>query len=491
MAYKYIIRHKKSKKDLKYLHNHENVWYNWVMENAMIEHHKPAYHILPPRGWMNDPNGPLWYQGYYHLFYQHNPGADYWGNIHWGHIRSKDLVTWEHLPIALTPSPELRERHCFSGCAVIDDGTPAILYTSIGEGDRNARTGAEQYLAYSEDHLETWQKRPRPVLTNAVHEEPVLEWRDPFIWRENGVWNLLLGGSRGGYGSIQLYRSRNLLDWRFVNTFFETRDYPVLECPNLLRFGSKSVLFYSPYSEVRYHTGFINDRGQFINEASGILDYSGRCGFYAPNTLLNDPKGRYITWGWITEANRNGYPISGYNGALSLPRILDLDGGGVLTQTPADEVNLLFSAPVEQAEFSLAGGERKFTTRGRELEIELTCTPRAGDDFSLNLYRSPDGRECTRIRYNEDRRELTLEKGLSTLAGEPAKDFQRGNIPGSGGRLSLRVFLDHSIIEIFANHRVLISGRVYPVLEESQGLSLSGRAGQVAVQIRRLAAAKQ
>jgi beta-fructofuranosidase len=453
----------------------------------MFDHHKPVYHFVPPKGWMNDPNGPLWYEGYYHLFYQHNPGADYWGDIHWGHIRSKDLLTWEQLPLALRPSPELKEKHCFSGCAVMDGNIPTILYTSIGDEGRNSRTGAEQFLSRSEDRMMTWKKRPSPVLTNAIHEKPILEWRDPFVWKENGLWNLIIGGSRNGYGSIQLYRSQDLLNWSFINPFFETRDYPILECPNILRFGSKSVLFYSPCSEVRYHTGFIDDQGQFESEITGILDYSGRYGFYAPNTLLNDPKGRYITWGWITEASRNCYPISGYNGALSLPRILDLNIDGKLSQTPAEEINTLFPDPPEEAEFSLTGDEKTFATRGRELEINVTLTPTEWDDFSLNVYQSPDNRECTRICYRGDTGELTLEKGLSTLAAEPAKDFQRGKISGSGTPLALRVFLDHSIIEIFANNEALISGRVYPVLEASQGVGLSGRVRQVKVQIRQAA----
>ncbi|MDR1901656.1 MAG: glycoside hydrolase family 32 protein [Treponema sp.] len=439
----------------------------------MYDHHKPTYHFAAPAGWMNDPNGPLWFEGYYHLFYQYNPTGDSWENIHWGHARSRDLLRWEHLPPALAPSPELGELHCFSGCAVVDRDTPVILYTSVGEGERNARSGAEQRLARSLDGMRTWRKYPAPILTNAIHDTPVTDWRDPFVWRENGQWNLLLGGGRNGGGCITLYHSSNLIDWRYCGVFFENPAYHFLECPNLLRFGDKSVLIYSPDEEVRYHIGFINSTGQFENEKTGVLDYSGKRGFYAPNTLLNDPAGRYITWGWITEKSRKGYPIQGYNGALSLPRILALNASGDITQTPAQEIDGLFAELTEEAEFSLVGGERQFKTRGRELEITLNFNPAENDDFSFNVYQSPDNRECTRIHYNGERRELSLEKAASTLAVEPAKDAQRGKL--SGDCRSLRVFLDHSIIEIFAGDQAAISGRVYPVLEASQGLSISGR----------------
>jgi beta-fructofuranosidase len=440
---------------------------------------------------MNDPTGPLYHEGYYHIFYQHNPAADVWENIHWGHARSRDLLHWEHLPIALAPSPELGETNCFSGSAVLDNGVPSILYTSIGEGSRNARSGAEQWLARGDKAMTVWTKHPAPVLTGMVHQSlyqggQILEWRDPFVWKENDVWQLLLGGSRNGYGCILLYQSLDLIHWLFINIFFEDQDYPFLECPNLLRFGSRSVLFYSPGSDARYHSGFVNPQGRFISEKNGVLDYSGRSGFYALNTLLNDPKGRYVTWGWITEQSRNGYSITGYNGALSLPRIISLKPEGGLSQVPAEEITGLFTGPAERIELSISGGERELKTRSAEAEIKLSAFLQDHDDFFLNVYKSTDGRECTRIHYDAGKEELILEKGLSTLAGEPAKDFQRAKIKTVDKKLELKVFLDHSIIEIFVNDETAISGRVYPVLEESLGISISGRVTKAVITVKRM-----
>ena len=89
--------------------------------------YRPIFHFMPEKNWMNDPNGVVFYKGEYHLFYQYNPNGDQWGTIHWGHAKSKDLVHWEHLPIALYPSNDKGELHCFSGCAVINDGEPTIF----------------------------------------------------------------------------------------------------------------------------------------------------------------------------------------------------------------------------------------------------------------------------------------------------------------------------------------------------------------------------
>jgi beta-fructofuranosidase len=436
---------------------------------------------------MNDPNGPIFYNGYYHIFYQHNPLGDTWGNIHWGHTRSKDMLHWDHQPIALTPSPELGEKHCFSGCAVPEEAdsvndVPAIIYTSIGEGEQNCRSGAVQRLARSAEG-KIWRQAREPILTGAIHDEEILEWRDPFIWKEKELWNLILGGSHGGYGCITRYCSTNLHDWNYQGILFENKDYPFLECPNYLVLGERVLLFYSPGADVVWHSGFINSSGRFEVEQSGIMDYSGRIGFYAPNTLLNDPSKRYITWGWIPEAARNGFPVSGYCGALSLPRELSLDLNGRLLQKPVSETESLFSASSEQENLSLSGGERKFKTRGRELEIRLKAYCAPADDFSLNIYQSPCGKERTCIRYRAATKQVTLEKGLSTLAEEPIKDFQRAGISGTGSELDLRIFLDHSIIEIFINGREAITGRVYPTLKESEGISVSGRAAKMDISI--------
>ncbi|MDR1468916.1 MAG: glycoside hydrolase family 32 protein [Spirochaetaceae bacterium] len=457
------------------------------MVNAM-DMHRPVYHFTPPSGWMNDPNGPLFYEGYYHIFYQHNPFGDNWGNLHWGHARSRDLVHWEHLPEALSPSPELGEAHCFSGCAALDGGVPVLLYTSVGEGERNARTGAVQCLARSADGMRHWQKTP--VLENGVHGgETIFEWRDPFLWKAKDGWHLLLGGSRNGYGCITRYRSPNLTDWKYEGVFFENRDFPFLECPNYLPFGESGLLFYSPGSDVFWHSGRVNEAGCFEAARTGIMDNSGMAGFYAPNTLLNDPKKRYLTWGWITEAGRGGLSIPGYQGALSLPRELSLGESGVLLQKPAAEVEALFTEPVEQHACSLGGDggdkkERTFKTRGRELVINLNARCVPGDDFSLNVYCSPCGRERTAVRYRAAANELILEKGRTSLSPEPSKDFQRAKLGPITQALNLRVFIDHSIIEIFINGTNAMTGRLYPTLLESEGISVSGRAARLDVSIR-------
>ncbi len=137
---------------------------------------RPKYHFIAPANWMNDPNGPIYYKGEYHIFYQFNPYGAQWGNVHWGHAKSEDLVQWEHLPVALIPSVDKGETHCFSGSCIVIDNTPTILYTSIGPSKPPA-TEPEQWIATSSDDMVTWQKyENNPVLTQEIHKK--LDVRD-------------------------------------------------------------------------------------------------------------------------------------------------------------------------------------------------------------------------------------------------------------------------------------------------------------------------
>lgn len=173
---------------------------------------RPHYHFGPPAHWMNDPNGTIFIDGEYHLFYQFNPYAPRWGQIHWGHSKSSDLAHWEHLPIALTPAYEQGEQHCFSGCCVNDNGTPTIFYTSIGGrlGLANVWRGAQQWKARGDPALIHWQRgQDNPFVSQALHPRKVYHWRDPYIWRNNHEWRMVLAGKYLGDkgGSVFMYSS--------------------------------------------------------------------------------------------------------------------------------------------------------------------------------------------------------------------------------------------------------------------------------------------
>jgi beta-fructofuranosidase len=272
-----------------------------AIAHAESDPNRPIYHFHPPANWNNDPNGTIFYKGWHHLFYQLNPYGATWGHMHWGHARSRDLVNWEHLPIALGPSVEKGEEHVFSGGAISGpDGRPRLFYTSIGKRD------PEQWMAApADDDLMVWEKYARnPVVSLKNHGSlKVDEWRDPFLFREAGRTYMVCGGNlnskRGGGGAVQLYESGgpNLIEWRHRGVVFEYRDRRVwnIECPNLFKLGSKWVLLISPENPCEYFVGSLDlAHGKFTPDTHGVLD-PGRS--YASNISYDD-RGRTLLWLW-------------------------------------------------------------------------------------------------------------------------------------------------------------------------------------------------
>ncbi|MCD2347568.1 glycoside hydrolase family 32 protein [Clostridium guangxiense] len=438
--------------------------------------YRPQYHFMPERNWMNDPNGPIYYKGKYHLFYQHNPNDYCWDTMHWGHAVSKDLVHWKHLPIALFPSNELGERHCFSGCAAVNnEGVPTIIYTSIGEDNRNAKVGAEQWMAVSHDDMLTWEKyKFNPIMKPGIHGKMnIEEWRDPFVWKENEVWYMVLGGSCEDKGCVLIYSSHDLQNWKFLNKMFEAPNFRFLECPNMIKFGEKYVLVYSPSSIVRYHVGTLNKDFTFTSEYEGILDNSGYDGFYAPNTLMNSSE-RKIMWGWMTETSRGEFEgAKGWAGAQSIPRILSLGSDNLLRIEPASEYEMLRYDEETYDNKVIDDNKMALLSKGRAVEVSMEIQISGGENFSLNLLEAPNDEEKTVVRYDAVNGEILVDRTKSSISNEVHKTVLKSPLKKQKGEvLNLRIFIDHSIIEVFADSKVCISTRIYPTLESSENISI-------------------
>lgn len=437
--------------------------------------HRPVYHFMPEKNWMNDPNGAIYYKGEYHLFYQHNPNAAEWGDIHWGHAKSKDLIHWEHLPIALSPSRELGEIHCYSGSLVLDGDTPRIFYTSVGSGARNAAAGAEQWMAYSTDGMITWEKAPtNPVMTSAVHGSlDIREWRDPFVWKDGELWYMVIGGSHEGKGCVLIYRSSDLINWTFWNILFQGEE-PVWECPNFFKLGSKWVLIVSPGDKVKYWTGEWNADGTFSPEKEGIVDYGGWEGYYAPLSFLC-PAGRRLVWGWLPESARGAFDgITEWAGVMSLPRELKLGADGTLRFAPAEETKKLRAGSIPTTEVQFTGGLWQTGVRGRALEILATFQPveRSGS-FGLKVLHSPEGQEETILMMDPEAGCFTMDRTRSSESELTHRWELQGDFPPSPGKeITLHVFIDHSVIEVFVDDMLCVTGRVYPLRADSDCVSV-------------------
>ncbi len=435
--------------------------------------HRPRYHFLPPSKWMNDPNGLIYWGGEYHLFYQFNPKAAAWGGIHWGHAVSRDLVHWRDLDVALTPTPgSADEEGCWSGCAVDDGGQPMLFYTGVRRPVEVAQSQSICAALGSAD-LKRWTKHAANPILSAPSGLELTAFRDPNVWRVEGTWYMLVGaGLRGVGGTVLLYRSDNLLDWRYLGPLLTARDLDngliqtdliqadliradVWECPQLLTFGERHVLLLSLLKHngtpktcgTVALVGRFNPHGEkrkFTIERVQTLDHGG-ASFYAPQALRDD-RGRVLMWGWLQEGrSERAQRRAGWSGVMSLPRLIDLKGNA-LRLSPAPELSELRS-------------KRLASFQGRQLELCATFEVTEGK-CGLSIL-SLEGER--RITYTPATGRLTAGRKLAQLDGANlATDLQEGVLKlEAGERLELRVFIDHSVTEVYANARFCLTTRVY------------------------------
>lgn len=464
------------------------------MLNLMSDRYRPHYHFTAPKNWINDPNGLIHHNGWYHLFYQHNPFAARWGNMAWGHARSRDLVHWEHLPIALVPTPNTQDKDgVFSGVCVQHDGKIHAIYT--GHVDSNGERSQLPMLATAlDDDLITWQKYAcNPLIKTAPLAEQKPNFRDHAVWREGEVWYQAIATEKPGVGGrVELFRSPDLLTWTYAGPLFcgsQLETGTVWECPDLITLpgadGPRRALMLSliPSAEVIYFAGaFQNER--FV-PSTGPRRVDWAKNFYAPQSFT-DVSGRRIMFGWLTEGRSAKAQLAdGWSGAMSLPRILGFNAAGQLTQIPAKEVELLRGECYESERIPTSWAERSdlFTTT---CEIEFEFDPQDAHTVGLEVLRSPDGAERVTIEFNGSLRAIILDCAHASLDAttQREKHIAPLSLP-AGEPVRLRVFVDRSVVEVFANDVICFATRAYPTREDSAGIRAYATGGQPHVRILR------
>lgn len=432
-----------------------------------MDPHRPRYHFLPPHHWMNDPNGLIQFDGLYHLFYQHNPLAAEWGRMVWGHAISRDLVHWEHLPIALAPDQLCDKDGVWSGCVVSDGATAAAFYTGVNP--------EVQCLATSQDLL-AWEKYAgNPIIAAPPDGMAVTGFRDPYVWRAGGLWHMLVGsGIRDVGGAALLYQSPDLHTWTYRHPICvgdRARSGEMWECPNLFPLGDKWVLMVSPFGRTIYFTGtYADDR--FTPDYQGEIDLGG-C-FYAPQ-VFRDDDGRRIMFGWLFEwRDKAAQLAAGWAGVQSLPRVLSLGAEGRLHFAPAPEVETLRRRHTHHPELRLLpGGDLVPGISGDQLELSLTLHLRQANRVGVRVAVSPDGAEETRIIYDRQAGVIGLDTTRASLDRASHGDLHAAPLTLRNDEpLRLRVFLDHSVLEVYANDITCLTGRLYPSRSDSRTVSL-------------------
>lgn len=420
---------------------------------AEQDERRPRYHFRAPSQWMDDPNGIIYHNGYYHMMYSWNPNSDsqragmayktthrVWDPNHedwtggitvWGHARSKDLIHWEHLPIALYPIIEKGEHFIWFGTTAINDnGVPIAIYTSVGPQKRPEDT-ADQWIWFGDEDMINWEPaKENPVLNYDLHGEEILtEWRDPFIVKNMGKTYLILGARRlkkdGADAVVALYEAENadFTAWSYKGVIFSLGDrkVPSCECPNLINMGNKWVLLVSLHGKAEYFIGEMDfNQAHFKALASGMVDHSNN--FYATN-IMEDGMKRQIMYGAV-----EGFEgTKGWNGCVSLPREITLKGNCFM-QKPAKELEQLrtskktFSGRLLPGNSQIVGNIEDGTT-------EISISIKSEGLTKIKLF----GKKDIDILFKKG--SFSMAKKEVALEGKEEKNA--------------RIYIDRTIIEVF------------------------------------------
>lgn len=301
---------------------------------------RPVYHYKPQKGWINDPNGLVYFDGYYHIFYQHAPNFEnpLHEPMHWGHARTKDFLAWEELPVALYPDKSYDNEGCWSGTAIVKDDVMYLLYASVTKNTRQTVS-----VAYSKDGIHFEKYHGNPVIDH-YPDDGGPDFRDPAVAYIDGKYYCVMatGHPETKTGRLLIYESDNLTDWKYVGIMAEWSNSKYTECPSFMETDNNVLLSASvcPLEENHYFNIMYGkfENGTFKIDISNNVDkgpdqYAGQ--------IFKDHKGRCIMMTWIPGWNYIGYAKHDV-GCMSVPRRIFNKNGKVYAY-PVEEVQHLLT----------------------------------------------------------------------------------------------------------------------------------------------------
>jgi len=467
------------------------------MANAYIETHAKSVnqifrhklHLMPPIGWMNDPNGFCIYQGEYHIFYQYYPYGTFWGPMHWGHAKSRDLISWEDMPVALAPGELYDREGVFSGSALIMNGELCLYYTGNTdtkqrrEYDESLRKRLKphvpecletdisrqvQCLAVSGDgvHFEKYSNNPVAGSSLVPVHGRIEDFRDPKVWMHDGKYYMVCGSKRrDSIGQALFYTSDDGLIWQYLNCMSIEKDYGTAwECPDLFELDGHQLLIFSPQYKPREGCSFENIHsviafiGNF-NYSSGVFDIENiqeldqGFDFYAPQTI-EGMDGSRILIAWMNMWER-AYILSeeshGWNGSMTLPRKLIIRDKHIY-QWPVDALKA-YRQEAYNLHNSVIEGEWTCTEmNGNLTDLTMSFTIMTGNTFEISFFTGAHDRLL--LTFDKSRGLVILNRAGSArpiVSLNRSDDFSRSFPMDCSGTVHLRAILDVSSLELFFN----------------------------------------
>jgi fructan beta-fructosidase len=466
-----------------------------------LEAWRPRYHYTPARHWMSDPNGLVWLNGEYHLFYQHNPQSIDWGHMSWGHAVSRDLLHWQELPVAI---PEDARVSIYSGSAVCDannssglgstEQPPLVaIYTGC---QRRPEGGQAQELAHSLDGGRSFTPYPgNPVLDLGLRDfrDPKVCWHAP---SKRWVMVVVLPDEH----RILFYGSTNLREWQHLSAFGPAGEaVGIWECPDLIEVpveqdgstdlpATRWLLKVDTFSGhpggtgAQYFVGYFDGQRLIEDEPGGAPQWADHgSDFYAAMSFNHLPANhtRPLWLGWMGNHRYAAkVPTSPWRGAMSLPRELSLrrhGGRWRLMQRPLPAIMQWRGHGIHLPARQLKDDVLSLPVRGNAMELCFSIDAVDGLEAGLEVLAAADG-GCTRLGYNAKRQAVFIDRTHSGVLPDDTTFAGRRHVsvtpPSPGKPLNFQVFIDAGSVEIFADDGMaVLTEQVFPYAH-STGVSL-------------------
>lgn len=457
---------------------------------------RPRYHVMPNTSWTNESYGLIYYKGKYHMFNQKNANSPSLYFMHWGHFVSSDLVKWTEEKIALAPSPGFDSFGVWSGTTIKDEtGKPVIIYTGVD----GAKAGIGVATS-TDDNLINWTKYPsNPVIANPPETYFHMDFRDPYVWRTGNTYYMMVGsGLKNSQGGILFtYKSTNLTNWQEITPLYRSTNVGesglFWEMPTFVKLNETDyMLAVTPIPTNTKPAETIYWIGSWVNEKFTPYDKVPQQFELINNNLLSPSFGldefENQTYLAIVPESRSTQDqiVAGWRHTFSLPRVVQKTESNKIAQFPHPNLAKLRDTNGEVAISNreiVAGMSNNIPEfQGNQAELELSVKADLNSKFTLQVFKNTDGSEFTSILFDLERNVIGLDRRFSTLSNA-AKDYRESTYLFDPAKaIDIRVFIDHSIVEVFVNRTEAFSFRVYPSLEQSRNVDLTVGKGKAVIQ---------
>ncbi|NLC97339.1 MAG: glycoside hydrolase family 32 protein [Erysipelotrichaceae bacterium] len=430
---------------------------NFILNNKdkVDKTYRNKFHLMAPIGWINDPNGFIFYKDQYHLFYQYYPFDSVWGPMYWGHAASDDGVNWQDLPVALAPDKEYDRNGCFSGTAYVEDDILYLAYT--GNTKENGIERQVQCIAKSTDGINFEKLEENPVIKDEHIEGLCLisNFRDPKLFKKDNIYYMLVATKTSkNNGQILIFTSNDLINWSKGKVFLEGDETQgeMWECPDVFNIDGKDVLIMSPVRMPAENNNYTNhsstiafighiDWNNLKFEVENYHEIDNGTDFYAPQTTLNKNNEQVMS-AWMQMWHRT--PVTHdlnhkWIGSMVLPRVLNVKGYR-LTQEPISSIyDNLKLEKIKISDTNKIGSDLNY----------ISFSVNKDESFNLKLVASLN--EEVNLSYDTKKVKLSRENSGYKIVGNEGEDYTYRTLEINED-LNLEIFIDTNSIEVFINN---------------------------------------